>query len=230
MDIDEENLGARFEPQDLDHLLEEASSSQMITESTAFLPPNHERAPPGLNTANRAMGWRHPLPAQAVPPPDEDDDVPQSLLLEGGIDAPKAHRTQRTGGLPPPVPGPSTRQTQAQWETTRQQHRLHDDGRGNIPARTWGHPGRPGPLVVDPREKAQWFWVNQTDLDAFLHEAYQYYRGCGMWSIMLRVFLLHVQTLFMVGFLTFLGWCIDYSKLRGSHKMGDVLVDKCLKR
>ncbi|KAF2640020.1 autophagy protein-like protein Apg9 [Massarina eburnea CBS 473.64] len=226
MDIDEENLGARFEPQDLDHLLAEASSSQMTSESTAFLPANNERAPPGINTANRAMAWRQP-PAQ-VQPLDDDDDVPQSLLLEGGMDSPNAPRQQRAGGLPPPVPGPSTRQTRAQWETTRQRQRLHEEARRAAPPRTWGGAGRPGQFVVEPREKALWYWVNQTDLDAFLNEAYQYYKGCGIWSIILRNVLLLVQTAFVIGFLTFLGWCIDYSKLKGSHKMDDILVDKCL--
>ncbi|KAF1963267.1 autophagy protein-like protein Apg9 [Byssothecium circinans] len=228
MDIDEENLGARFEPQDLDHLLAEASSSQMTTESTAFLPTNNERAPPGINTANRATGWRQPPQA---PPLDDDDDVPQSLLLEGGMESPNANRPHRTGGLPPPVPGPSTRHTRAQWETTRQQQRLHEDGQhGGAPPRTWANSGRSGPFVVDPREKALWFWVNQTDLDAFLHNAYQYYKECGIYSMILRRVLLILQTGFVVGFLTFLSWCIDYSKLPGSHKIGDVLVDKCLKK
>lgn len=231
MDIDEENLGARFEAQDLDHLLAEASSSQMTTESTAFLPDNRERLPPGINTANRAMGWRQPPPPQTAHL-DDDDDVPQSLLLEGGMESPHArpHKAQRMDGLPPPVPGPATRQTRAQWETTRQQQRLHVDERTAHPARTWGHTARPGQFIADPREKALWLWVNQTDLDTFLRDAYQYYTGCGIWSIILRTFLLLLQTGFVVGFLTFLGWCIDYSKLRGSHKMDDVLVEKCLHR
>lgn len=230
MDIDEENLGARFEAQDLDHLLAEASSSQMTSESTAFLPENRERLPPGINTANRAMAWRQPLPAHTAAPLDDDDDVPQSLLLEGGIEPPRLHtqKNHRVDGLPPPVPGPATRHTRAQWETTRQQQRLHAEENATHSAQNWVRAARPGQFIADPREKALWLWVNQTDLDTFLHDAYQYYTGCGIWSIILRTFLLLLQTGFVVGFLTFLGWCIDYSKLPGSHKMDDVLVDKCL--
>lgn len=228
MDIDEENLGARFEVQDLDHLLAEASSSQMTTESTAFLPGDRERLPPGINTAHRAMGWRQPLSPHSHTF-DDDEDVPQSLLLEGATE-PHARKTHRTGGLPPPVPGPATRQTRAQWETTRQQQQLHSDENFAPSIRTWAHATRPGQFIADPREKALWIWVNQTDLDTFLQDAYHYYTGCGIWSIILRTFLLLLQAGFVVGFLTFLGWCIDYSKLPGSHKMDDVLVKQCIQR
>ena len=37
MDIDEENLEAHFEPQDLENLLADASSSQMTTETLGLL-------------------------------------------------------------------------------------------------------------------------------------------------------------------------------------------------
>jgi autophagy-related protein 9 len=87
MDIDEENLGARFEAQDLNDLLAEASSSHMNTESRAVSPEARRNAPPGINTAARAPAWRQPAPARAVLL-DDDDDVPQSLLLEGGLDPP----------------------------------------------------------------------------------------------------------------------------------------------
>jgi len=223
MDIDEENLDARFEAQDLEHLLADATTSQMTTESTTFLSQRNERAPPGINTANRAAPWRRPL--------DDDDDVPQSLLLEGGFDASTANRSKPIDGLPPPVPGPSTRHTRAQWETTRRQQRLHDDGRGAILPQTWRTSNRSGQFTTDPKERALWLWVNQTeDLDNFLVDVYDYYVGCGMYSILLRNLLMLLQTAFVVGFLTFLGWCIDYSKLSSSHKLGQVLQPKCMHR
>lgn len=228
MDIDEENLEARFEAQDLEHLLADASSSQMTAESTAFLPQHNERAPPGINTA-KAGPWRQP-PAARIPAPDDDDDVPQSLLLEGGRDAPISSRQARVDGLPPPVPGPSTRQARAQWEATRRQQRLHDDGQNTGPARAWGHAPRPGQSTTDPRERALWLWVNVTDLDTFLAELYDYYIGCGIWSIILRRVLMLLQTAFVVGFLGFLNWCIDYSKISQNHKLSEVLVPKCFAR
>lgn len=222
MDIDEENFGAYFEPQDLEHLLEEASGSQMTVDSRAMSPEalRKPNAPPGINTANRAAGWKQPTAARSAPVED-DDDVPQSLLLEGGPPSPEATR-----GLPPPVPGPSTRQTRAQWDTTQRQQRLHDDMTG-APTNTWG---RTGQFNVNPKEKALWLWVNQTDLDAYMKDVYEYYRGHGIYSMLLKRFLTLLQTAFVVGFMTFLGWCIDYSKLPTSHKMSEVLMPKCTAR
>lgn len=227
MDIDEENFGARFEAQDLNDLLAEASSSHMTTESRAVSPEARRPAPPGINTAARAPAWRQPTPARAVPL-DDDDDVPQSLLLEGGLDPPP-NPHQRSDGLPPPVPGPSTRHTRAQWETTRQQQRLHGEDARGTPVRDWGAIGRGGQFTADPKEKASWLWVNQTDLDTYMREVYEYYVGSGIYSMVLRRALSLMQSAFVVGFMTFLGWCIDYSKLSGSNKLSQVLVPKCTK-
>jgi autophagy-related protein 9 len=233
MDIDEENLGARFEPQDLEHLLEEAASSHITTESTAFLAHHNERAPPGINTASRGAAWRQP-PAGRAPPlddDDDDDDVPQSLMLEeGGAATPNPTKGGRGGGLPPPVPGPSTHHARAQWDATRRQQRLHEDGRRDTRARTWAQGARLGQTAGDPREKALWLWANQTDLDNFLAEVYDYYVGCGISSIVLRNILMLLQTAFVVAFLTTLTWCIEYSKISHSHKLSEILVPQCTKR
>ncbi|KAF2134473.1 APG9-domain-containing protein [Dothidotthia symphoricarpi CBS 119687] len=215
MDIDEENLGARFEPQDLEHLLADTASSHMTVESHA----------PGTKTAKRSAGWRQPAPARHAHI-DDDDDVPQSLLLEGG---PSTNPNQRLDGLPPPVPGPSTHQARAQWDTTRRQQQLHTEA-ASAPSRAWGQTGRPGQFTANPKEKALWLWVNQTDLDTYMRDVYEYYIGCGIYSMLLRRFLTLLQSAFVVGFMTFLSWCIDYSKLSESHKMSQVLVPKCTKR
>ena len=222
MDIDEENFGAYFEPQDLEHLLEEASGSQTTTDSRAVSPEAQRKpaAPPGINTANRAAGWKQPAQTQRLLA-DYDDDVPQSLLLEGGPVSPQT--TRRTDGLPPPVPGPSTRQTRAQWDTTQRQQRLHDDVAG-LPASTWR---RAGQFDIKPKDRALWLWVNQTDLDAYMKDVYEYYRGHGIYSVLLKRLLTLLQSAFVVSFMTFMGWCIDYSKLSSSHKMSQVLVPKC---
>jgi autophagy-related protein 9 len=225
MDIDEENFEAQFEEQDLAHLLAEASSSQMTTESRAVSPDAKRNV---SNPSGRAPAWRQPSAARPVPL-DDDDDVPQSLLLEGGLDLGPSSNP-RADTLPPPVPGPSTRNTRAQWEATRQQQRLHEDDRRPTPARPWGHTSRPGHFSADPKEKAMWLWVNQTDLDNYMSAVYEYYDGCGIYSTILRRVLTLAQSAFVVGFMTFLGWCIDYSKLSESNKMSQVLVPKCTKR
>ncbi|PSN64563.1 APG9-domain-containing protein [Corynespora cassiicola Philippines] len=221
MDIDEENLEARFEAQDLEHLLADAASSQM-TEATA----------PSAPGTSRPAAWRQPTATRPAPL-DDDDDVPQSLLLEGGHEAPSAsHANQHIEGLPPPVPGPSTQHTRAQWDATRRQQRLHEDGRRGVPSRPWGHTARPGPFkfTADPKEKALWLWVNQTDLDNFLVDVYDYFAGHGIYSILLKQFFQLLKTGFVVGFVTFLVWCVDYPKIPSSNKAPQVIVPKCYKK
>jgi autophagy-related protein 9 len=63
-----------------------------------------------------------------------------------------------------------------------------------------------------------------------MREVYDYYVGCGIYSILLRRVLTLAQSAFVVGFMTFLSWCIDYSKLSASHRMSEVVVPKCTKR
>jgi len=201
----------------------------MTTESRAASPDAKRNAPPGINTARRAAAWKQPAPARPIPLDDDDDDeVPQSLLLEGRLDPRPSG--QRNEGLPMPVPGPTTRQTQAQWQATRTQQRLHEEDRRGGSSRAWGHVPRPGRFTMDPKEKALWLWVNQTDLDTYMREVYEYYEGRGIYSMLLRRVLTLAQSAFVVGFTTFLGWCIDYSKLSQSNKMSQVIVPKCSKR
>lgn len=226
MDIDEENFGARFEEQDLAHLLDEASSSQTTAESRAVSPAARRTGVAAVSTATRAPAWRQPAQSHALPLDDDDDDVPQSLLLEGGNHTGTSAKSGAEG-LPMPVPGPATRQIRAQWEATKTHQRLHHDDSASPGVRNFGHTGRPGHLAAEGKEKALWLWVNQTDLDSYMSQVYDYYTGCGIWSILLRRTLMLTQSAFVVGFMTFLGWCIDYAKLPGSQKMSQVIVPKC---
>ncbi|KAF2656004.1 APG9-domain-containing protein [Lophiostoma macrostomum CBS 122681] len=229
MDIDEENFDARFEAQDLEHLLADASSSHMTTESTAFLPPTS--AQPSTAATTRPASWRQPAQPRAAPLYD-DDDVPESLLLEGAHEALPPNQNRHAApidGLPPPVPGPSTRQSRAQWETTRRHQRLHNEAQGATPVPRWSGSGRPG-HTADPKQTALYRWANVTDLDSFIRDVYDYFTGCGIYSILLRRLLTQLQSAFVVAFITFLTWCIDYSKLPESHRLSDVLVPKCTKK
>lgn len=182
MDIDEENLEARFEPQDLDHLLADAESSQMGIESTPFL--SHAAARRGSNPSQPAASGRSPPPRSHLV--DDDNEVPESLLLEEGRDGdspPPTHRHAAPGTLPPPIPGPSTRHTRAQWDATRRQQRLHSDNVGSPPVPRWASGDQ---FIADPKERALWRWVNVSDLDPFLNDVYEYYIGHGIYSITLR--------------------------------------------
>ncbi|KAF2195996.1 membrane protein Gsa14p [Delitschia confertaspora ATCC 74209] len=232
MDIDDENFGEQFEEQDLENLLADAATSHITTESTAFLSAPADRRPGGQpsHATSSKQPWRQPSSARRVPS-DEDDDVPESLLLEGDRHAsPTVDQTRRhtpNQSLPPPVPGPSTRQARAQWDTTRMQQRLHDEGHNVIPAPRWAIPSMTGQLTMDPKERALWLWANVQDLDAFLHEVYDYYIGAGIWSTVLRRVINLIQTAFVVGFTTFLTYCIDYKKLPKEHSIRNALIPKC---
>ena len=227
MDIDDENFGEHFEEQDLENLLADASGSHMTTESTAFLPHTSDRRTDGRpsQAGPSRQQWGQAEGALI----DDDDDVPESLLLEGTRHVPGTVKKTTPGNdLPPPVPGPSTRRAIAQWEATRMQQKLHDDGRTAMPARTWAGPRGTGQLIMDPKERALWLWANVQDLDAFLQEVYEYYTGFGIWSIVLRRAIRLIQGAFVIGFTTFLTYCIDYPKLPKSNSMREVLVPKCM--
>lgn len=229
MDIDDENFGEHFEEQDLENLLADAAGSHITTESTAFLPQSSDRRAGGgpSRDSPARQPWKH-QGRKGGPSLDDDDDVPESLLLEGNRDVPESSkRTTTTDAPPPPVPGPSTRRARAQWEAARTQQRLHDEDHNTRPTPVWQASRGTGQFVMDPRERALWLWANVQDLDAFLHEVYDYFIGAGVWSIVMRRTITLIQAAFVVGFITFLAYCIDYPKLPKEHSMKDVLIPKC---
>ncbi|ODO03086.1 hypothetical protein I350_05931 [Cryptococcus amylolentus CBS 6273] len=87
---------------------------------------------------------------------------------------------------------------------------------------------------LDEYEKALWKWVNVEDLDGFLQEVYEYYKGKGIYCIALSRVLNLLTTFFVIAFSTFLISCIDYSKLASGddtvNRLDDVLVGQCLTR
>ncbi len=183
MAIDEDNLEAPFHDYDLNDDFDDAAVESSVTPQRTKAPfQRREGLPP--KTAKH-MGQASKAAKRATAE-DVDDEVPQSLLIEGDDDgAPKARRQQDTG-IPPPISGPSTRGTHAKWQTTQQHQRLHEDltpRHAPIPpiARR-GHPLG----MMDPKQKAEWMWANVENLDNFLKQVYEYYLGHGIWSIMLN--------------------------------------------
>ena len=185
--LDEENLGQRFQDQDLDQLLEDAAQSEVTSESTAFLTQNRRDDASPLRKGSK---WQREQsqPSQS----DDHDDVPESLLLDGermtSQASPMKENAAVLGGmdaLPPPVPGPPNRRTRVQWEATKAQQRLHSDEtrlrqRFRPNGKAWS-----AFVTADPKEKAMWRWANVQNLDKFLADVYRYYIGRGIWSILL---------------------------------------------
>ncbi|KAH9827549.1 hypothetical protein Tdes44962_MAKER02807 [Teratosphaeria destructans] len=160
---------------------------------------------------------------------DEDEDVPESLLLETrGKSAPKISGPQRSAS------NVKARREQ-QWQIAQQHQGLHDiqvlSGRGNGPSRPQtGVNAGAAVTRPDPKANAMWEYTNASNLDAFLLEVYDYYVAHGVWSILLRNALSLLTEIFVVSFAMFLTTCIDYKLVPGSNKISQVLVPKCMSK
>ncbi|KAB8345966.1 hypothetical protein FH972_023018 [Carpinus fangiana] len=230
-DVDEQNLEERFRDEDMD-LLAEAMGSRLNSQSPEITdhPPRSRRSSTGPATQDSSVPrpkWlRNTTRAQQY----RDDDVSPEMLLLEDTEAKKTDPNRpvpsRQASLPPPVPGPSTRKTRVQWDTTREQQRLYDDDRAReSPAY------RPTSALqfADPADKAMWRWTNVENLDNFFKDVYVYYIEKGIWSILLRRVIGMFTAAFVVSLTVFLSSCIDYSLIPTSHRLPDVLVPKCTK-
>jgi autophagy-related protein 9 len=225
--LDDENLNHSFQEDEIDPETLAIEHSRM-TQASDPRPDRRRNTRPSLQEHDTT--WSHP---------DEegDNDVPASLLVENNAADPPLGSTRpaRTTTRPRAhgAPEPSTRRLRAQWETTQHQQRLHRD---DNPAAALPHTRARSNRVVGSvvtgtdEQKAMWRWVNITNLDSFMQDVYDYYRGNGLWCILLDRVLHLVEVGFIVAFLTFLTQCIDYSKFPHSKSMGQVLVPQCTKK
>ena len=178
MAVDENDLGEQFhdhEPHgtDADPKLQAAPAKNR--EATGSNPPR-----PWHFSQNR----RRTQKAKETEMEELDDEVPQSLLIEGDQD-PTSDAAKHQRMQSPPVLGPTDRGVRAKWQAAQQQQRLYQDAisphdrsgaRGSSSLRA---------TMMDPKEKALWMWANVENLDNFLAEVYEYYTGNGIWSITL---------------------------------------------
>lgn len=202
MALDEENLGQHFEDLELDQAdVERLSDSHhhhhhhITGESSALLGDNLKqrgnqswRQQRGTGEALSRPRWMDPSPGSHAAE-EGDDEVPQSLLFEGG-EGPTAtgavddHGPAHHADISP-VPGPSTPEARVHWETTQRHQTLYrDTPRVDRPRRA-GSQVKKGLLLIDPKERAMWRWANVEDLDNFLKDVYDYFLGNGIWCIML---------------------------------------------
>ncbi|KAK6069191.1 autophagy protein Apg9 [Seiridium cupressi] len=227
--LDEENLAHQFHDDDLRNAAGLGIDDSRVSVGSAINPQRNGRRGQGRR------GRQEPGTRWLAAEDDGDNEVPASLLVEPGAAIPAAQTTSPQSGPRPStrtaVPGPSSRRTQAQWETAQAQQRLHrDDGYaptvGGAPANT---PARRLGLNSNPKEKAMFRWANVSNLDAFTNEVYDYYLGAGFWCIMLDNFLHIVKVIFMASLLTLLTQCIDFGTIRQSKSLSQVMIPKCTK-
>lgn len=185
----EEQLSDR----ELQDAMADATESQMASPSTPFLSHEPSERQRHGRAASRPSRWSHNSPD--VEADERDDDVPPSLLIEGQQDdeaaksrlppPPRPSLQRKDSDSVPPASGPSTRVHRPRWDTTRTQQPNNRNNRQRSPASKWSVGQHPSLAAVDPKEKAMWRWANVENLDNFLKDAYAYYLGNGIWSILL---------------------------------------------
>lgn len=176
----------------------------------------------------------------AAPWPSQDDDVdndvPASLLVEHhAIKATENEPGRRKRESKPAktvvIPEPSTKLHRTQWEITRNQQRPNqghvlqrDSSRGRSEQQAVART-----VVGTARQRAEWRWANVNNLDRFMQDVYDYYRGSGFWCILVDRLLHLVEIGFIAVFLTFLTQCVNYNNIPSSKSMRQILVPQCTK-
>ena len=236
MEIDEENLGENYQHFDFNDAETTVEDSRMTVDSQRRSPGRQGRSGYAMARAARhgRQAWVQPGPA-LINVEEADDEVPQSLLIEGTGQGRETRKTKVAGRRQAefdniPTSGPVTPEARQRWQATRTQQRLHATRGPPRPSLPFRNTGGPNLALADPREKAMWRWANVENLDNFLNEIYVYYVGNGIWSILLRRFFNLLTGAFVVGFSLYLTNCVDWSKLRSSTKLPQVQVDHCMKK
>ncbi|KAI1371026.1 APG9-domain-containing protein [Hypoxylon crocopeplum] len=227
--LDEENLAHHFHDEELEH-----ADDLALDDSRASTPRSPVATPNDVRRGPVRVGRQDVRPRWLMPEDDGDNDVPASLLVEGPDPTTAKLSPHRTSAQQPRNTARhagSNRRIQAQWETAQAQQRLHQDEEyGPVPSRR--QPGtstaRTG-FTGSPKDKAMFRWANVSNLDGFIRDVYDYYLGAGMWCILLERVLHLLKVAFVATLLTLLSQCIDYSKIRESKSLSQIMIPQCTK-
>lgn len=143
--------------------------------SSSFLAQSTQR--PLFSTMSRSRGNRYAPRRFRDEEPEENDEVPTSLLFEaggqgaGGSGRPGRSSAPDSGKITGSGPGPATEAsrkrnlTEEQWAAaTAQVHQRSDEHE----AKEIRRQARLG--LIDPKERALWKWANVENLDNFLND------------------------------------------------------------
>ncbi|KAJ5631241.1 Autophagy-related protein 9 [Penicillium longicatenatum] len=222
---------------ELEDALADARDSELSSPTAALLgrpsPKTNPRGSPSVSRRRKPSRprWMTQASPQGYELDDRDEDVPQSLLVEGHDDEDlksrlppppqmMPSRSRTPSPRPSPHPAPPRR-----WETSHNRQPSDTDNRH--PWTRWFYGQHLSLANVDPKKKAMWRWANVEDLDNFLKDVYIYFLGNGFWSILLSRALNLLTFAFVVGFSTFLTNCVNYHKVRGSKSLDEILIPKC---
>lgn len=189
-----EDQREQFSDRELEDALADAQDSEIISPSTALLDQARsgkapERASPSGTRRRRSSRprWMMQESSPGYELDDHDEDVPQSLLVEGHHEdlksrlppPPRSH--DRPGRRRSPSPEPSPHPPRTRWNEPAAQ----PSNESSHPLGRWFAGQHPGLANIDPKKKAMWRWANVEDLDNFLKDVYTYFLGNGIWSILL---------------------------------------------
>ena len=155
---------------------------------------------------------------------EEDEDVPESLLLDSQPKIPSSRHSSR-----PAERGAESR-VQAQWRAAQEQHGIHSIRQARQGLENLQNDAATIATQPDPTVEAVWLYTNAHNLDAFLLEVYQYYVEHGVWSILLSRAIGLLSELFVFSFAMFLTTCVDYSKIPDSKATSEVMIPKCMSK
>ena len=200
-------------------LFEGANDDDDDVEGLAHVSPRARASMQSSPTLDRIRPkWLDSLKNRRI---EEDDDVPTSLLLD--------QNSSRASSRPGKGPAKATQE--ARWQAAQQRHGLYPIAQVRSLAGVPSDPA-PGsvsaPPQINPQAEAMWLYTNASNLDAFLHEMYQYFVEHGVWSILLSRAIKLLTELFVFSFAMFLTTCIDYSKIPISKSTSEVVIPKCM--
>jgi len=212
--------------EDPEDMLYETSEQQAPFRDVVSSPQSRPMSQDSTSTSARTRpGW---LDGPSKRKADEDEDVPESLLLE--------NKGKPSGKRPNSSKEPDTPQArrEAQWRTAQLHQKLHESQMPPPGRRVASRQGPPAvsdgpiPARANPRADAMWMYTNAGNMDAFFHEVYHYFVNHGVHSILLARVINQLTELFVFSFAMFLSTCVDFSKISGSKKSSDVYISKCM--
>ncbi|KAI5363595.1 hypothetical protein Slin14017_G055590 [Septoria linicola] len=207
--------GYQDDEDDPDAFLYDASADQPT--------PSDAEQSPEMLAAHARPKWQSPSSRRKGL---EDEDVPESLLLEPrGKAGPSRQQPKNSAEVKLARAEAQWKASQAQQEAfaSRTPRRSRPDSRPSKASAPVRHAIR-----ANPQAEATWMYTNATNLDAFLLEVYQYFVQHGVWSILLSRALTLLTELFAFSFTMFLTTCIDYSKIPTSKSTAEIMVPKCM--
>ncbi|KNZ51324.1 hypothetical protein VP01_39g3 [Puccinia sorghi] len=223
---------------DIDH--RQANNQRTIDEDLDYQTENSSSPTPSLT--------RHPKQEQQEQQQQQQTKISQSILHD--------HRPTPSSSLlpppnltfdppnPPPFPSALLSKLKQIWNQERDSYFSNQAPSQPTQLNSFSHHNQTlNPETIQdgnytshpqqqlgPKDMALWRWVNVDDLDSFLQDVYSYYVGNGIWAIGLSRLSNLMTVGFVIGFSIFLFGCIDYSILRSSHHLHEVVVPQCVSR